>query len=202
MIHAERLLFLASAPLFYFERVITMKKWMLLFIAAVVVLIVAVIGGGFSNDAEPATLREPPQLVVEDGEASVEALRGTYSWHYGQGDKGVGTDADSVHPLDAKDTMTPLVVKRGAEATTVQLTFDVAPDAVSARAWDTAYWGQAAFADAQGLYESVPVQKNDQGEWLLTLLEEDAVYGISAEWNRFENFGGEAFYSFYTQSQP
>ena len=166
-----------------------MKKWMLLLIAAVVVLIVAVIGGGFSNDAEPATLREPPQLVVEDGEASVEALRGTYSWHYGQGDKGVGTDADSVHPLDAKDTMTPLVAKRGAEATTVQLTFDVAPDAVSARAWDTAYWDQAAIADAQG-------------EWLLTLLEEDAVYGISAEWNRYDNFGGEAFYSFYTQSQP
>ena len=179
-----------------------MKKWMLLLIAAVVVLIVAVIGGGFSNDAEPATLREPPQLVVEDGEAGVEALRGTYSWHYGQGDKGVGTDADSVHPLDAKDTMTPLVVKRGAEATTVQLTFDVAPDAVSARAWDTAYWGQAAFADAQGLYESVPVQKNDQDEWLLTLLDEDAVYGISAEWNRYDNFGGEAFYSFYTQLQP
>lgn len=62
--------FLASAPLFYFERVIAMKKWMLLLIAAVVVLIVAVIGGGFSNDAEPATLREPPQLVVEDGEAA------------------------------------------------------------------------------------------------------------------------------------
>ena len=98
--------------------------------------------------------------------------------------------------------MTPLVAKRGAEATTVQLTFDVAPDAVSARAWDTAYWDQAAIADAQGLYESVPVQKNDQGEWLLTLLEEDAVYGISAEWNRYDNFGGEAFYSFYTQSQP
>ena len=56
--------------------------------------------------------------------------------------------------------------------------------------------------DAQGLYESVPVQKNDQGEWLLTLLEEDAVYGISAEWNRYDNFGGEAFYSFYTQLQP
>lgn len=84
----------------------------------------------------------------------------------------------------------------------MQLTFDVAPDAVSARAWDTAYWDQAAIADAQGLYESVPVQKNDQGEWLLTLLEEDAVYGIAAEWNRFENFGGEAFYSFYTQLQP
>lgn len=179
-----------------------MKKWMLLFIAAAAVLIVVVIGGGFSNDVEPATLKEPPRLVVEVGEASVEALRGTYSWHYGQGDKGVGTNADSVHPLDAKESMTPLVAKRGPEATTVQLTFDVAPDAVSARAWDTAYWGQAAIADAQGLYESVPVQKNDQGEWLLTLLDEDAVYGISAEWNRYENFGGEAFYSFYTQLQP
>lgn len=185
----------------YFPKVVAfMKKMMRILSAAAIIVMVVVVGSGRLDNAPSAVLGEPPWLVAAaaDGRARVEALCGTYSWRFGEGEKGVGVASDSVHPLEAKAWMAPLVATHGTES--VGLTFAVSPDAVSVRAWDTDAWGRAEWRDTQAV--DVSVRKNDRGAWQMVLLENDAVYSISAEWNRFENFGGEAFESFYTELQP
>ena len=126
---------------------------------------------------------EPPVLVVHCGENSVKALRGTYSWSYVQNGQGVGVAADSVHPLEAKDSMSPLEVVRDDDSAVVHLEFEVVPDSVSACAWDTALWN-----------------KTDVEAQALTLLPYDAVYSVTATWDQENGCGGTAYYSFYTDS--
>lgn len=168
-----------------------MKKYLLLS-ASLTLLALALIGCGSSN--EPAGLgSEPPVLTVRCGENSVKALRGTYSWSYVQNGQGVGVAADSVHPLEAKDSMSPLTVARDDASAVVHLEFEVAPDSVSVRAWDTALWNKT---DVET--QAVDVAVDD--EQVLTLLPYDAVYLVTAAWDKKNGCGGTAHYSFYTDS--
>lgn len=60
----------------------------------------------FPNDT---VLKEPPALTVVCGDKTVEALRGTTSWMYQNEDgTSTGIESDSMHPLQAKEYMTPL----------------------------------------------------------------------------------------------
>ena len=105
--------------------------------------------------------------------------------------------------------MTPLEV---AGTETISLDFAVAPDAVTVRAWDAGLLVQdvrktdetpadiSPEDDAQAV--SLTVSGSAQDGWTLILLPQPAVYEISAEWTRNGDYGSEAFYSFYTQSQP
>ena len=87
-----------------------MKKYLLVGVS-LALLMLALIGCGASN--EQADLgSKPPALTVRCGENSVEALRGTCTWSYVQNGQGVGVAADSVHPLEARDSMSPLTVAR------------------------------------------------------------------------------------------
>ena len=105
----------------------------------------------------------------------------------------VGVAADSVHPLEAKDSMSPLAVVRDDDSAVVHLEFEVVPDSVSACAWDTALWNKT---DVEA--QAVDVAVDD--EQTLTLLPYDAVYSVTATWDQENGCGGTAYYSFYTDS--
>lgn len=168
-----------------------MKKYLLLSVALTLLALTLI---GCRPSKEQAGLgSEPPVLVVHCGENSVKALRGTYSWSYVQNGQGVGVAADSVHPLEAKDSMSPLAVVRDDDSAVVHLEFEVVPDSVSACAWDTALWNKT---DVE--VQAVDVAVDD--EQTLTLLPYDAVYSVTATWDQENGCGGTAYYSFYTDS--
>lgn len=169
-----------------------MKKWLLVGTSVLMFLILVLVGHGVSNE-QAGLGSEPPVLIVHCGENSVKALRGTYSWSYVQNGQGVGVAADSVHPLEAKDSMSPLAVVRDDDSAVVHLEFEVVPDSVSACAWDTALWNKT---DVEA--QAVDVAVDD--EQTLTLLPYDAVYSVTATWDQENGCGGTAYYSFYTDS--
>lgn len=166
-----------------------MKKYLLLG-ALLAVLVLALIGCGFSNE-KGSLGGKPPVLTVRCGENSVKALRGTYSWSYVQNGQGVGVEADSVHPLEAKDSMSPLAVAREDSSAVAQLEFEAAPDSVSVCAWDTSLWNRT---DVEAQAVDVAVDEE------LVLLPYDAVYSVTATWDKEKDCGGTAHYSFYTES--
>lgn len=168
-----------------------MKKYLLLG-ALLLVLALALIGYGSSNESAGLGSK-PPVLTVRCGENSVKALRGTYSWSYVQDGQGVGVASDSVHPLEAKDSMSPLAVVREDSSAVAQLEFEVAPNSVSVCAWDTALWNRT---DVEAQAVDVAVDE----ELALTLLSYDAVYSVTATWDKEKDCGGTAHYSFYTES--
>lgn len=168
-----------------------MKKYLLLG-ALLAVLVLALIGCGSSNE-KGSLGGKPPVLTVRCGENSVKALRGTYSWSYVQNGQGVGVASDSVHPLEAKENMSPLVVAREDASAVAQLEFEVAPNSVSVCAWDTALWNRT---DVEAQAVDVAVDE----ELVLTLLSYDAVYSVTATWDKEKDCGGTAHYSFYTDS--
>lgn len=151
-------------------------------------------------------LQEPPALTVIFGEESIEALRGTSSWMYDNGDGTfTGIEADSAHPLQAKEYMTPLYLMptpfSHSDLYAATLQWEVPPDRVSARCWAEEAWGQY---DAES--QEVPVttlcidSSNPESDAIygLELKLENTVYEITAHWERSERFSGTAHYSFYT----
>lgn len=140
-------------------------------------------------------LTEPPTLAVNAYRAGIQALRGTYSWHYAQGD---GTDieieADSAHPLSLKGQLPRLTLGPSALShvapNVVTLLFDVAPDAVSVRCWSDEYWGETD-APAEAVPETWAEYRS------LELREGGYIYEITAVWNSSDRWGGTATYSFY-----
>lgn len=166
-----------------------MKKYLLLG-ALLLVLALALIGYGSLNESAGLGSK-PPALTVRCGENSVKALRGTYSWSYVQDGQGVGVEADSVHPLEAKDSMSPLAVAREDSSAVAQLEFEAAPDSVSVCAWDTSLWNRT---DVEAQAVDVAVDEE------LVLLPYDAVYSVTATWDKEKDCGGTAHYSFYTNS--
>lgn len=170
-----------------------MKKWLLVGTSVLMLLILVLVGHGVSN-GQAGLGSEPPMLTVRCGENSVKAWRGTYSWSYEEDGKGVGISADSVHPLEAKDSMSPLVVATDDASAVVHLEFEAVPDTVIVRAWDTALWNRND-ADAQ----AVDVVVN--AEQTLALLPFDAVYEVTAIWTQENGCGGTAFYGFYTEGK-
>lgn len=155
---------------------------------------------------ETAALKEPPALTVVYGENnSVEALRGTASWMY-QNEDGTwtGIEADSMHPLDAKEYMPCLellpVMTSSRSHLKVRMQWDTIPDKVTVRCWNESYWGQY---DAES--EEVPakllcIDSSDgcDAYFSVELKDGSYVYEVIAEWNSAETYHGKACYSFYT----
>ena len=149
---------------------------------------------------ETAALKEPPALTVVYGENSIEASRGTYSWTY-QNEDGTwtGIEADSMHPLQAKEYM-PSLNLLPVIPSFVGMQWDTVPDKVSVRCWSEAYWGQY---DAES--EEVPakllcIDSSDGCDpyFSVELKDGSYVYEVIAEWNSAEAYSGKACYSFYT----
>ncbi len=137
------------------------------------------------EQADSQTLpQEPSALLVECGEVSLDALRGTFSWYVEQEDgTGQGVCADSPHPLDMEGQLPQLNGEGKAD-----LRWEgPAPDRVSALCWPDTEWGNY---DAES--QEVPLE----GEGFV-LKEGGWIYEIQAEWDSCETWGGQAIYFFY-----
>lgn len=151
-------------------------------------------------------LQEPPALTVIFGEESIEALRGTSSWMYDNGDGTfTGIEADSMHPLQAKEYMTPLYLMQTAlspgDPYAATLQWAVLPDRVSARCWEEEDWGQYDAASQEVPVTLLSIDSGNPDSAAICCIELEAgnkIYEITAHWERSERYSGTAHYSFYT----
>ncbi len=171
-----------------------MKKRIVFAVALALVLLMSSCSTSGTN--EDVLLKELPALTVSCGESSIEALRGAASWWY----SGTAIEADSIHPLQAKEYMTPLLLPSTDSYTdplTARLSFDAAPDEVSVRCWSEECWEQVGAES-----EAVDISDDNDGSqgpvFTVSLKDGVYIYEITAEWNRSDQYGGTVHYSFYT----
>lgn len=154
---------------------------------------------------EAVTLKEPPALTVVYGENnSIEALRGTSSWMYENEDgTWTGIEADSMHPLDAKEYMPCLellpVITSSRSPLSAGMQWDTIPDEVTVRCWSDAYWGQYDAKSEALTVRTLMVDSNMETAPIISVELKDGnyVYEVIAEWNSAETYHGKACYSFY-----
>ena len=157
---------------------------------------------------ETVTLKEPPALTVVYGENSIEALLGTASWMY-QNEDGMwtGIEADSMHPLNAKEYMPCLellpVITSSRSPLKVRMQWDTIPDKVTVRCWSEACWGQydAESEEISAKLLCIDSSGGDDPCFSGELKDGNYVYEVIAEWNSAETYHGKACYSFYTVKQ-
>ena len=128
--------------------------------------------------------KDPCSLQIANGSRVTDAMGGTCSWWYDNGD-GSATEIEAcgMHPLEAKEHM-PILVMDGTAA---ELLFGpVEPDEVTIRGWSVSQWGNYE-AEA----EEIPMDGLN-----FELKNEGFVYEVAATWDRFENWGGTAYYVF------
>ena len=117
-----------------------MKKMLCAMLAVLCLGVLAGCGSETVESNVPEVLKTVPTLTVHCGENSTEGLQGTHEWWYANGD-GTQTSfiADSLHPLQCKDYMTPLTIlpsTQSSQPITARLEFSVMPDKiVAARRW-------------------------------------------------------------------
>ncbi|MBQ8210821.1 MAG: M56 family metallopeptidase [Clostridia bacterium] len=129
-------------------------------------------------------LDEPPALSVLCGEYTVAGWQGSYQWTAINSDgTGQTTFADSSHPLDIVDSMTPLKL---AETCLVELQFAVNPDKITVYRYDLSK-GSSAKAD------------QTETDGLTFEISSGFLYEIVAEWNSYTNYNGTARYAFITE---
>ena len=173
-----------------------MKKILVFTLSLSLILCLTACGAKMPHDlsgaapVEPLFYESPPGLSVQhNGQDvwNVRALRGTSSWQYTNPDgTSTGIEADGMHPLEAKQYMPVLPAVKGKG----WLQFDTTPDEVTVKAWPVSKWG-----DLNAVDEAIAVPVSGDK---ITLLEGGHIYEVFAKWTRFEEFGGTAYYSFYT----
>lgn len=140
---------------------------------------------GNSGPSKP-TMKEPPKLTVSFGPGdSFNAANGSYGWSYDNGDGTMsGIKADSPHPLDLMDQLTPMETT----VDTLELQFEVQPQSISVRCWNDSLWGNT----------SAESQKASLSGNMLELKEGGFIYEVEATWTG-ENLAAEGSvrYVFY-----
>lgn len=128
--------------------------------------------------------KEPCSLQIANGSRIGEVLGGTCSWWYDNGDgTATGIEACGMHPLEMKKHM-PVLIMDGTEA---ELLVDAeAPDKVTIRGWSVSQWGSYE-AEA----EEIPVDGLQ-----FELKNEGFIYEVALTWDRFDKWGGTAYYVF------
>lgn len=159
-----------------------------------------------ATSQETNVLEEPPALTVIYGENnSIEALWGTTSWKY-QNEDGAwtGFEADSIHPLAAKEYMPclellPVITSSGSHLK-VKMQWDAVPDKTSVRCWNEKDWGQPDAESEELQVRTLLLDSNIETEPITSVELKDGnyVYEVIAEWNSHEEYNGIARYSFYT----
>lgn len=127
----------------------------------------------------PEVFKEPPELTIVCGEKQVKALKGTYSWEYINGNgTSTGIEADSMHPLDAKEYMTELPLaysyKSSIDSFKAHLQFEAAPDEVEIRYWDASCWNDYSAESKELTVQALEADYIDGGfstEYTTKLLE-------------------------------
>lgn len=161
----------------------------------------------FENKSGEVVLKEPPELTVSRHNSTVVATRGTTSWMYKNSDGTfTGVESDSLHPLQAKEFMTPLYLRPSyysrIDPHTAYLMWDIAPDKVYVHCWEEKYWGQYDAAGEVILVDilSVDIENGVHKDFMIDLKDGNYIYEVVAEWNSSESYGGTVHYGFYTQS--
>lgn len=139
-------------------------------------------------DSEDAVvvLEQPPVLTVVSDETAMTALLGTYSWQRKNADGSVtSVEADSPHPLDCRDLLSPPL--ETAE-TTATLRFTEEPDEiVSVQCWRDSHWSDTSAAGEDIVCRGAAIDLKP-GRY---------VYEIVARWDPDSGYGGTARYAFY-----
>ena len=143
---------------------------------------------------ENSPRKEPPMLEAATRQNSVQAMRGTYSWHYANGDgTETGIEADSAHPLMLQGKLPVLSCYpdeiSSRKSNEVTLLFEEEPDEVQVECWSEEHWG-----DYSTNSETIPVVKKEH--FSFELKEGYYIYQVTAAWNRLSLSGGTAYYAF------
>lgn len=148
---------------------------------------------------------ESPFLTVVYGDKTVEAWRGTTSWNYQNEDgTGVGFESDSMHPLQAKEYMTPIDLIPSNISSTDSLEaflqWDTTPDKISVSCWSEEFWNQPTAASEEIPVNMSIIDSNFETKPVISieLKGRNYIYEVVSEWNGSEKYGGTARYSFYT----
>lgn len=146
-----------------------------------------------SSKTANVILEKPPVLdVISDENGTLTCmgtLLGAYSWQEkGIDGNSINTDADSAHPLDCKDLLSPPFE---TSEETAMLRFAEEPDTIlSVRCWGDEHWEEP---DAGS--ENVAIAGN-----VITLKSGGYIYEIVAKWNADNGYGGTASYSIYIKT--
>ena len=176
-----------------------MKKYLFILLAVLVILSAlagcdtpdegegeaTVIHGGAVTEQDSNFPAEPPHLGVSDGNATVTAWRGTYSWLVENDDgTGSGINADSMHPLDCKEGIPSLkMAKKGI----LTFSFEEAPTSITVRR----YRLNSSDYDA---YEEIPVE-----DGTIEVKPGNYLYEVIVKWNHPNKpYSGTVYYAFST----
>ena len=159
-------------------------------------------GMSYSCSLYSMKVTEPPELVIVCGEEQITALKGTYSWVHNNGD-GTATEveAESVHPLECKELMPNLPLDSSIDVFKAHLKFAIDPDEIEARYWSTDCWNKPSEESQELEVQAIEVDFVDGGvatDHVMKLLDGNYIYEVIAKWNSPEEYGGTAYYSFYT----
>lgn len=132
---------------------------------------------------------EPPTLTVSesDGETTITAWRGTYSWMVeGEDGMGSGITVDSAHPLDYKDNIQTIKVSKNIKLT---LNFESAPTSISIKRYKLNATDYDAFEKIADSYNMIIDAK--AGNYL---------YEVIAKWeDPSKSYSGTVYYAFCTE---
>ena len=129
---------------------------------------------------------EPPTLTVSDGETTITAWRGTYSWMIeGEDGMGSGITVDSAHPLDYKDSIETINLSQNTKLT---LNFESAPTSVSIKRYKLSATDYDAFEKIADSYNTIDAKA---GNYL---------YEVIAKWeDPSKSYSGTVYYAFCTE---
>lgn len=129
---------------------------------------------------------EPPTLTISDGETTITAWRGTYSWMIeGEDGMGSGITVDSAHPLDYKDSIETINLSQNTKLT---LNFESAPTSVSIKRYKLSATDYNAFEKIADSYNTIDAKA---GNYL---------YEVIAKWeDPSKSYSGTVYYAFCTE---
>lgn len=143
-------------------------------------------------DSEDAVvvLEQPPVLAVVSDETARTALPGTYSWERKHTDgTAVSIEADSPHPLDCRDQLSPPLETAETAAT---LRFTEEPDRiVSVQCWSDSHWSDPSADGGEVELCGDAIELKPGGY----------IYEVTAQWDAGGGYGGTAHYSFYVTAE-
>ena len=177
-----------------------MKK--ILFLAFLI--IISTFTFGCKNTKINTAFDKPPILKVANGQSEAEAVRYGYTWERKDANgKSLVEIADSANPLDDVNAL-PIISILPAYVSTINpmnayLMFDIAPDSVTAKCWDT-----KLFNEDTAEIEILDAHLEDGTYFpdiILKLKNMNCIYEITAEWTSYEEFGGKASYCFRTDGE-
>lgn len=139
---------------------------------------------GFVTACDYVSRDRPPNLHIQTGEASAQALSGGCSWNWkASKDYWSGFCSDSMHPLDCKELLTPIIT----HDTTAMLIFADMPESITVHRWSDSQWGNCE-AEAETVAVNGQTIPLENGGW---------VYEVTGKWDDNGYYYGTASYCFY-----